>query len=56
MIAQKQGSNISAKEVEDGRIEWSHELPENCELNHSLKQTITPFLAGLLEVSIRYKL
>lgn len=51
MIANKEANFISAKQV-DGRIEWSSQLPENCDLDDSLKEVITPLLAALLQVNI----
>lgn len=53
MTTQKQMGQISAKEVGDGQIEWSSELP-NCEItlqNTHLKKALEPFLAGLLEAT-----
>lgn len=47
MIADKENDCICAKEV-DGEIEWSQQLPENCDLENSLKQTVTPLIVGLL--------
>lgn len=47
MIADKGNGCISAREV-DGEVEWSMELPEN--LDKSVKDIITPLLAGLLQV------
>lgn len=35
---------------ENGPIEWSKELPQNCQLSIGLKKIVTPLLAGLLEV------
>lgn len=35
---------------ENGPIEWSRELPQNCQLSEGLKKIVTPLLAGLLEV------
>ncbi|KAG7202425.1 hypothetical protein KM043_018736 [Ampulex compressa] len=35
---------------ENGPIEWSRELPQNCLLSAGLKKIVTPLLAGLLEV------
>ncbi|XP_031846749.1 I-kappaB kinase epsilon [Nomia melanderi] len=35
---------------ENGPIEWSRELPQNCQLSAGLKKIVTPLLAGLLEV------
>jgi TANK-binding kinase 1 len=34
----------------NGQIEWSKDLPHNCQLSAGLKKLITPLLAGLLEV------
>lgn len=34
---------------ENGPIEWSKELPANCQLSIGLKKFVTPLLAGLLE-------
>ncbi|XP_055309895.1 serine/threonine-protein kinase TBK1-like [Sitodiplosis mosellana] len=48
MMKQKQTDCISAEETECG-INWSRELPENCHLDESVKQVITPLLAGLLQ-------
>lgn len=41
VTASKKNDCISAKEAGDG-IQWSKELPGNCNLDHSLKQIITP--------------
>lgn len=35
---------------ENGPIEWSRELPQNCQLSVGLKKIVTTLLAGLLEV------
>ncbi|XP_069700345.1 serine/threonine-protein kinase TBK1 [Periplaneta americana] len=35
---------------ENGQIEWSKELPHNCQLSTGLKKLVTSLLAGLLEV------
>lgn len=35
---------------ENGQIEWSKDLPHNCQLSVGLKKLVTPLLAGLLEV------
>ncbi|XP_043274284.1 serine/threonine-protein kinase TBK1 isoform X2 [Venturia canescens] len=35
---------------ENGPIEWSSDLPDNCRLSFGLKKIVTPLLAGLLEV------
>lgn len=51
MISQKSNDQISAAETENGRIEWSHELPQDCALEGSLKHDVTSFVAGLLNVS-----
>lgn len=53
MIAEKENDCISATEI-DGTIKWSRCLPESCALGISLKQTITTFLAGLLQVYREY--
>lgn len=53
MISQKPNGHISANEI-NGKIEWSQTLPEDCALDHSLKQHITSFLAGLLNVSRQF--
>lgn len=45
MTSQKPNGHISAREI-NGKIEWSQTLPEDCALDHSLKQNVTPFLAG----------
>lgn len=50
MISQKSNGHISAHEI-NGKIECSQTLPEDCALDHPLKQDVTPFLAGLLNVS-----
>lgn len=34
---------------ENGPIEWSKELPSNCQLSVGLRKFVTPLLAGLLE-------
>lgn len=40
-------SGIQTKD--NGPIEWSRELPVNCQLSAGLKKIVTPLLAGLLE-------
>lgn len=51
MTSQKQTGCISAKQ-QNGAIKWSKNLPDDCEINRSLKLILPPFLAGLLEVSM----
>lgn len=55
MTTEKEVGCISAIELENGQIQWSKELPKDCELDENTKQALTSFLAGLLEVSIHYK-
>lgn len=49
MIANKRSDCICAKEVGE-EIQWFNELPEECNLDSSVKQAITPLLVGLLQV------
>lgn len=51
MITDKRHGNISAIELPNGKIEWQNKLPSTCELPEELQTKITPFLAGLLNVS-----
>lgn len=51
MIANKENDCISAEEI-NGKIEWFRQLPENCDLDHTLRQTVTQLLAALLQVYI----
>nr|WBP49704.1 TBK1/IKK epsilon family protein [Azumapecten farreri] len=44
------------QQSENGKIEWSKELPVTCRLSLGLKMFLTPILAGLLERNDRYKL
>lgn len=44
------------QQSENGKIEWSKELPLTCRLSLGLKMFLTPILAGLLERNDRYKL
>lgn len=53
MTTEKKPGCISAKE-QNGEIEFSQGFPNSCELNESLKQIYSTFLAGLLEVSIHF--
>ncbi|XP_054012334.1 serine/threonine-protein kinase TBK1 [Hylaeus anthracinus] len=42
---------ISGVQTSDnGPIDWSRELPQNCQLSVGLKKIVTPLLAGLIEV------
>ncbi|XP_053970534.1 serine/threonine-protein kinase TBK1 [Hylaeus volcanicus] len=42
---------ISGVQTSDnGPIDWSRELPQNCQLSVGLKEIVTPLLAGLIEV------
>lgn len=38
---------------ENGPVEWSRELPSNCQLSLGLRRIVTPLLAGLLEVDAK---
>ncbi|XP_015522022.2 inhibitor of nuclear factor kappa-B kinase subunit epsilon [Neodiprion lecontei] len=51
-ITTKKASGVIAgtQTSENGPIEWSRELPQNCQLSTGLKKIVTPLLAGLLEV------
>lgn len=51
-ITTKKASGVisGTQTSENGPIEWSRELPENCQLSMGLKRIVTPLLAGLLEV------
>lgn len=51
-ITTKKASGVIAgtQTSENGQIEWSKELPTNCQLSTGLKKLVTPLLAGLLEV------
>lgn len=48
MISQKQNDQISAKEVAEGQIEYSTELPENCAISDEMKHDITNLLVLLM--------
>lgn len=51
ITARKASGVISGiQSTESGPIEWSKELPENCQLSEGIKKLVTPLLAGLLEV------
>ncbi|XP_050576266.1 inhibitor of nuclear factor kappa-B kinase subunit epsilon isoform X1 [Bombus affinis] len=51
IITKKASGVISGVQTsESGPIEWSRELPQNCQLSIGLKKIVTPLLAGLLEV------
>lgn len=51
IITKKASGVISGVQTsENGPIEWSRELPQNCQLSTGLKKIVTPLLAGLLEV------
>lgn len=51
IITKKASGVISGVQTsENGLIEWSKELPQNCQLSVGLKKIVTPLLAGLLEV------
>lgn len=52
MTKTKPCDSISAKETEDGKIEWSSQLPD-CALDDFIKQAVTSFLAVLLRVSLK---
>lgn len=47
--AKASGVISGVQTVENGSIEWSRELPPNCQLTKGLKKVVTPLLAGLLE-------
>lgn len=51
-ITTKKASGVisGVQTSENGPIEWSRELPQNCQLSVGLKKIVTPLLAGLLEV------
>ncbi|KAJ9577300.1 hypothetical protein L9F63_006139 [Diploptera punctata] len=51
-ITTKKASGVisGTQTSENGQIEWSKELPTNCQLSTGLKKLVTPLLAGLLEV------
>lgn len=50
ITTRKESGVISGIQTEDkGPIDWSRELPSNCQLSAGLKKIITPLLAGLLE-------
>ncbi|XP_015593798.1 serine/threonine-protein kinase TBK1 isoform X1 [Cephus cinctus] len=51
-ITTKKASGVisGTQTSENGPIEWSRELPQNCQLSIGLKKIVTPLLAGLLEV------
>ncbi|XP_012276090.1 inhibitor of nuclear factor kappa-B kinase subunit epsilon [Orussus abietinus] len=51
-ITTKKASGVisGTQTSENGPIEWSRELPQNCLLSVGLKKIVTPLLAGLLEV------
>ncbi|XP_067004394.1 inhibitor of nuclear factor kappa-B kinase subunit epsilon [Anabrus simplex] len=51
-ITTKKASGVisGSQTSENGPIDWSKELPNNCQLSAGLKKLVTPLLAGLLEV------
>ncbi|PSN34189.1 Serine/threonine-protein kinase TBK1 [Blattella germanica] len=51
-ITTKKASGVisGSQSIENGPIEWSKDLPTNCQLSTGLKKLVTPLLAGLLEV------
>lgn len=51
-ITTKKASGVisGSQTSENGQIEWSKDLPHNCQLSAGLKKLVTPLLAGLLEV------
>lgn len=51
-ITTKKASGVisGSQTSENGQIEWSRDLPHNCQLSAGLKKLVTPLLAGLLEV------
>lgn len=51
ITTKKASGVISGTQISDnGPIDWSDELPNNCRLSYGLKKIVTPLLAGLLEV------
>ncbi|EEB15763.1 serine/threonine-protein kinase TBK1, putative [Pediculus humanus corporis] len=51
ITAKKASGVISGiQSTESGPIEWSKELPNNCQLSAGIKKLVTPLLGGLLEV------
>ncbi|KDR12239.1 serine/threonine-protein kinase TBK1 [Zootermopsis nevadensis] len=51
ITTKKESGVISGLQTsENGKIEWSKDLPHNCQLSVGLKKLVTPLLAGLLEV------
>lgn len=51
-ITTKKASGVISgiQTTESGPIEWSRELPNNCQLSVGVKKLVTPLLGGLLEV------
>lgn len=50
ITTRKESGVISGIQTEDkGQIDFSRELPNNCQLSAGLKKIVTPLLAGLLE-------
>lgn len=50
MISQKPRGKISGvQETEHGRIQWSSEFPNTCNLSSGMKARMTPIMAGLME-------
>ena len=51
ITTKKASGVISGVQTSDnGPIDWSRELPQDCQLSVGLKKIVTPLLAGLLEV------
>ncbi|CAH2089949.1 unnamed protein product [Euphydryas editha] len=51
-ITTKKASGVisGTQTTENGPIEWTRDLPSNCQLSMGLRKLVTPLLAGLLEV------
>ncbi|KAM4613183.1 inhibitor of nuclear factor kappa-B kinase subunit epsilon [Polymixia lowei] len=45
------GAIAGIQRVEDGPIEWSYQIPYNCQLSQDLKAQLVPVLAGILEAN-----
>lgn len=51
MMTNKKDNDIRAKEMEDGQIEWYSHLPNECDIEKTVKAAIETLLADMLKVS-----
>lgn len=50
ITTKKPSGSISGVQLKDnGAIEYSRDLPQDCRISYGLKKIVTPLLAGLLE-------